>query len=312
MLVEEPIPDYTGISDVPFTNAGAVSNRGLEFSLNHKNVSGDFTYDIGLNLSTVDNEVLDLGAGDKPIISSGFRNGSIVRTEEGGEIGAFYGYETNGLLQNQADVDEYTEGMDDAAGIAPGDVRFVDQNGDGLVNDEDKVILGSPIPDFTYGMNISARYKNFDLNMALQGTYGNEIYNSNIYYTMNPGQIFNKRTDILNYWDGEGSTNEVPRLTVNDPNDNMRISDRYIEDGSYLRMSNMQIGYTLPKNLTTKAGIQKLRIYVGARNLLTLTDYSGLDPEIGRRYENSYLDAGVDRGNFPKSRVFLAGLNLQF
>lgn len=305
MLLREPIPDYVGYTTAPYSNIGDVENKGWEFVLNYKDkVNSDFSYNIGLNLGRAKTKVLNLGEVD--FLSAGFvRIGNATRTEEGGEIGAFYGYVTDGIFQNQSEIDTHAT----QSGAQPGDIRFKDINGDGVINAEDRTFIGSPYPDLTYGLNIGINYKDFDLSMFWQGVYGNDLFNFMIFETMNPGKTTNKYTDILNSWSGAGTSNSIPRLTTKDRNDNLRISDRYIEDGSYLRLRNIQLGYTLPKSITEKIRIDKVRLYIAAQNLLTFTSYSGLEPEIGR-YDS--LSSGIDEGIFPHARTWMFGANITF
>jgi TonB-dependent starch-binding outer membrane protein SusC len=190
----------------------------------------------------------------------------------------------------------------------PGDIRYAKDSTGNLYYGN----IGSPLPKFNYGLNCQFGYRNFDLNIFFQGTYGNDIFNGTMVYTDRPDATHNMSTRMLNRWTGDGSTNDAhyPRLNAADAN-NILFSDRYVEDGSYLRLKNLQLGYTIPTKLSLKLKIQKFRIYVGATNLLTFTKYNGFDPEIGTGYYGS-LDLGVDRANYPQSRTFLAGLNLTF
>lgn len=328
MILDVPVPDYTGYTDNPETNAGSVENKGLELVLTHRKMEGDFTYDVSFNISTAKNEITSLGDGD-PISSAYMRIGNASRTEVGHEIAGFYGYVTDGLFQNEADLDAHsftnadgeTERIQPKA--IPGDFRFkdigsFDEEGnktnipDGKIDDADRDYIGSPYPDFTYGLTFNCAYKGIDFSIFFEGTKGNDIFNFMDFYTMSGGDVWNKDRRILDRWQGEGTSNEVPILNYSDKNDNLRISDRYIEDGSYLRLKNLQIGYTLPSSITEKAGIRKCRLYVGGQNLMTFTDYSGLDPEVGQRYTTSALTVGVDLGTYPQARILTVGANITF
>jgi len=167
-------------------------------------------------------------------------------------------------------------------------------------------MIGNPHPDFTYGFNIEAKYKNFDMSLFLQGTKGNDLYNGIFRYDLN---TTNLPISALERWTGEGSTNENPRISVSDPNQNNRVSDRFVEDGSFMRVKNLQLGYTLPKSVMQKIKLRKIRVYISASNLFTFTNYSGLDPEIGSR---GTLEIGIDRGFYPAARMFMGGLNVTF
>ncbi|HET6528677.1 MAG TPA: SusC/RagA family TonB-linked outer membrane protein, partial [Balneolaceae bacterium] len=306
MLVPIPVPGSSGITQAPYQNAGKVENRGLELALSYQNSIGDFYYNIGGNFATVKNTVLDLGGG-LPIPSPILYRESVrlTRTEEGRSIGEFYGYKTDGLFQNQQDIDNHAF----QSGAEPGDIRFVDVNGDGVINDNDRTYLGSPIPDFQFGFNASASYKNFDVSFLISGVYGNKLMNTMGYRLLNGSFIGNKMAAILGRWTGPGTSNDMPRLTWNDPNNNARISDRYVEDGSYARLKSVQIGYNFSDGLLEKIGARSVRLYISARNVFTLTNYSGLDPELGKVNSNN-LNNGIDMGNYPVPRSFFLGLNI--
>ncbi len=199
-----------------------------------------------------------------------------------------------------------------------GDVIFVNTNGDNKLDDKDKTMIGNPIPDFIYAINLGAAYKGFDLNIQLGGTYGNDIFNAMRYFTYDLASRTNKDRAMLNYWRPDNTNTNVPRLAAVDSNDNMRISDRYVEDGSYLRIKNVQLGYTFPVSLTKKAYMQRVRIFITGKNLLTFTSYSGTDPEIGqivRQNENEdekYLTRGVDIGTYPQAMTITGGVSITF
>lgn len=305
MLLREPIPQYVGYTKAPYTNVGDVENRGWEFVLNYKNkLNNDISYNFGFNIGRAKTEVLSLGEVD--FLSAGFvRTDNATRTQVGHEIGAFYGYVADGIFQNQAEIDAHAT----QSGAIPGDIRFKDLNGDGKIDSNDRTFIGSPNPDFTYGMNFGLNYKDFDFSMFWQGVKGNELFNFMIFETMNSGKTTNKYTSILNSWNGEGTSNSLPLLNAADKNNNFRMSTRYLEDGSYLRLRNIQLGYTLPDFITSKAKVEKIRFYVAAQNLLTITNYSGLEPEIGR-YDS--LSSGIDEGIFPHPRTIMFGANITF
>lgn len=308
MLIAEPIPNYFGFETGPVTNIGSAENKGFEFNVDWRDQAGAFTYNVGFNISTVKNKMLSLGNG-LPITGGGIRNGNVTYTSVGNPIGAFYGYKTNGLIQTAEQLAEVKKLQPNAQ---LGDVIFVNTNGDNALNDKDKVIIGNPIPDFIYGINLGAGWKGIDLNIQLGGTYGNDIFNAMRYFTYDQVSSTNKDRKILNYWTPTNTNTDVPRLANTDTNDNMRISDRYVEDGSYLRLRNIQIGYTLPAYLTKKAYMQRVRVYLTGQNLLTFTKYSGADPEIGQIVSDSYLSRGVDIGTYPQAKTVTGGVSITF
>lgn len=313
-----PIPT-SGLVNASPENAGEIRNRGWEFSANYSaSPTDDLTLRVGGNLTTIENEVVSLARSTDFVINSGFyRNGSITRTAPGNPIGAFYGYVTDGLFQNAEEVqsanarDGNASSPYQSADTAPGDIRFKDLNGDGQITQEDQTYIGNPTPDFTYGLNVGAQYKGLDLRVFVQGTYGNDIFAAYKFYTVfNPA--FNMEESVKDRWTGPGTSEEVPRLTSSDPNQNSRISDYYVEDGSYLRLKNIRLAYSLPSRLLDRfgVGLSRVRAYVSAENLVTLTGYDGYTPEIG--VNNSTLDRGIDRATYPQPRVYTVGLNLSF
>ncbi len=306
MLLQVPVPGQSGLQEAPWQNAGEMLNSGFEFSANYRNMDNEFKYSVGVIFSAIQNEVTSLGNGNEFIDGALFRgNYYVTRTVVGQPIAQFYGYKTDGLFQNQAEVDAQTA----QTNAAPGDIKYVDANGDGALDFE---FLGSPLPDYTYAFNANFMYKGFDLNFVLQGVQGNKIFNGPAYYTRSSSAYWNLSNDMLNRWTGEGSQNDAlyPRMNANDANNSL-MSDRFIEDGSYLRIKTLQLGYTLPQTMTERIRLTKLRIYVNAQNLFTFTKYTGLDPEIGTGQSGS-LDIGVDRAFYPQARLFSLGLNLTF
>ena len=310
MLLDAPILAHVGVQENPWENVGSMKNNGFELEADYKGGKSDFTYDIGLNFATYTNEVTSLGT-QAAISSAPLRdNGFVTRTMVGYPIAQFWGYKTEGLFQNQAEVDAWVDKSGNLLqpNAGPGDIRYAkDANGDLYYG-----IIGNPLPKFTYGVNATLNYKSFDLVLFIQGVYGNDVFNGTMVYTDRPDATHNMSTRMLNRWTGEGSTNDAhfPRLNAADAN-NIAFSDRYVEDGSYVRLKNMQLGYTLPEKLSKAMKLQKLRFYVGATNLITLTKYLGFDPEIGTGYFGS-LDLGVDRAFYPQPRTFIAGFNLTF
>lgn len=306
MLLAVPVPGQSGLQEAPWQNAGEVKNSGFEVSLGYKDNDNEFKYGVNLIFATVKNEVVSLGKGSEFIDSGLFReNFYTLRTVVGQPMARFYGFETDGLFQNQAEIDAQTA----QANVSPGDVRYVDADKDGQL---DMHYLGNALPDFTYSLNTNFEYKGFDFNVMLQGVEGNKIFNGTSYYNMSSSAYFNLNVHMLNRWTGEGTQTSAlyPRMNATDSN-NSQMSDRFIEDGSFLRIKTMQLGYSLPNNITERLNISKFRVYVNAQNLFTFTKYKGLDPEIGEGMEGP-LDIGVDRAFYPQARLISVGLNLTF
>ena len=310
MLMRVPVPGQTGMQEPPFQNAGKMRNRGLEISLQYKNYDHPVGYSVGANFTTIQNRVLDLGANNANIDGASFMNTvHLTRTTVGRPIAQFYGLKTDGLFQNWDEVHAQTAQKN----VAPGDVRYKLVNKDNLFSSENYTYLGSPLPKFSYSFNAAASYKGFDLSVALQGVYGNKIYNGPSTYTRSTQNLsYNYARDMIKRWRGEGTQADAryPRLGGLDANNSILQSDRYLEDGSYLRIKMVQLGYTLPVTLTTKIGIKSVRIYINAQNLYTFTKYTGLDPEIGMKGGEDPLDIGVDRGYYPMPRLYSIGVNV--
>ncbi len=291
-------------------NIGSISSRGWELSVNWNDHVGDFQYGVGLNLSQIKNKAEKfLG---EPIYTGSYNGDYIARNEEGHELSLFYGYKTDGLFQNQTEVTSYTNQYGELLqpNAQPGDVRFVDLNHDGVINDQDKTYIGNPWPKLMMGLNLNASWKGFDLVAQFYGTFGNDVFNTNWgRYSGDSGQnVYAGAYDAA--WHGEGTSNRIPRLSVNDSNMNYtRISDFYVEDGSYLRCKLLQIGYTLPKKWF--ADKLSARLSFSVQNLFTITNYSGADPEAASM-GNGITETGIDWNGYPNPRTFLFGLNLNF
>jgi hypothetical protein len=239
----------------------------------------------------------------------------LTRTVNGRSVGEFYGYVTDGIFKNQQEVDAVNALDNDptkfyqSAGTAPGDIRFKDLNGDNFIDDKDRTFIGSPIPDVAYGFNASFEYKRFDLNILFQGVSGNDIVNVNRYITESSTDGENKSRDMINRWTETNPSGNMPRAIATDPNDNDRASDRFIEDGSYFRLKNIQLGYKLPTSLISKLSISSVRLYLSAQNIWTMTNYSGYNPDIGAQAQNN-LSNGIDNTTYPNSITFLGGINI--
>lgn len=304
------IPGYVGVSEPPVGNVADMENRGVEIELGYRTRIGDMNISFNGNFSYLKNEVTYV-ASDANFISgdAGFQSmGAVTRIQVGHSYNTFFGFQSNGIFQNQAEIDAYKnkDGGLIQPNAKPGDFRWVDVNGDGKITSDnlDKTFLGNSIPKYTFGFSLAADYKNFDLLVFMQGTAGSKIFQG--LRRLDIGNA-NYSTKVLGRWTGEGTSNDHPRLTTNDANGNFsQMSDFYLEKGDYARLKLLQVGYTLPAKLVSKAGLSRIRFYLTAENLFTLTKYTGYDPEIGG------LVFGVDRGVYPQARSFMGGVQLQF
>lgn len=310
MLAETPIPSSSGITTLPLTNVATMENKGWEMSLTYRhNNSKDFSFDITGNLSHSENKVVRLGF-DQGVIADGFvdyNNRATTLTKKGTALGSFYLFQSNGIFQSQAEVDAYKNKDGDLlqSGAKPGDLRFVDTNNDGAIDDDDRVLMGNALPDLDFGLNINATYKAFDLSLYFNGKTGLKMYNGAKMFLY---RLF-RSAELSNAWSPTNTGSSVFRLSNVDENQNQRVSDYFLEDASFVRLRNIQIGYTVPAKLVQKAHINRLRVYAGAYNLLTITGYSGFDPDLSSA---GIFSRGVDRGYYPLSRSFVAGINVGF
>lgn len=316
MLMDQPIPEYVG-KGAPIANAGDMENWGLEFEAGYKLKVGELSVNFGANASYLKNKLITLGNASGEAIyedagASGL--GSYVKGMNGEVYPFFYGFKTDGILQNQQQADEYNAKFGEKA--QPGDVIFQDIAGakdasgnvipDGKITDADKTKIGKGMPDWTYGISLGADWKGLDLSMFWQGSYGNDIYDFSQRGDIN---AMNRPSWMLDRWIGEGTSNKLPRMTAVNPNRNWRSSDLYIKDGSFLRLKKLQVGYTLPSQIMKRISVQKFRIYISAENLLTFTKYDGFEPEIA---SGSYTTIGIDRGIYPQARTISLGANITF
>jgi TonB-linked SusC/RagA family outer membrane protein len=307
MLVPAVVPVTTGYSStiVPSINAGSMQNKGIEIGVLTKNITGAFTWNTGFNISFNQNEIKSLNDSTPLFVDNYGLNANFGIDQTGHPANEFYGYVTDGIFQNQKDVDNHAEqqaGTTAYNSTSPGDIRFKDLNSDGVINAGDRTYIGNPNPKFIYAMNNSFAYKGFDLSIFLQGVYGNKIFNANNIYQEGMSTAQNQTERTLSRWEGEGKENYMPRAIYGDPNQNARVSTRYIEDGSYLRIKNVTIGYTLPMQLVQRIKFSSVRIYASCLNLATFTHYSGFDPEVGVN--------GVDYSVYPVTRTISIGVNL--
>lgn len=311
MLVPMSVPVTSGYSDVytPSINAGKIQNKGIEAMLSTRNiVKDDFKWSSDIVFSHNQNMAVDINSNT---FIPGAKDGNNLNRmfgiiQAGSPVNVFYGYVTDGIFQNQAEVSAHATqnpGSNPGTSTAPGDIRFKDLNGDGVINDKDRTIIGNPNPKFTFSFNNTFTYKNFDLTIFLQGSYGNDIYNANRMYTEAMAVIQNQSVSVLNRWTGPGASNDMPRAIYGDPNQNTRVSSRYVEDGSYIKIKNINLSYTLPKGVFGE-NLSLVKIFVSAQNLVTWTKYSGFDPEVPVN--------GVDNGTYPITRTVSLGLNVAF
>ena len=307
MIIEMPIPSYVGETK-PLGNVGDMENKGVEFELGYKWNIGDAHFSVKGNATYLKNTLKNLGNDTGYIDLDGIQglSGGGTRGSNGQPFPYFFGYKTDGVFQNVAEVQAYVNKdgnliMPDAV---PGDVRFVDVNGDGQITADDRTNIGNGTPDWTYGLNLNADWKGFDFNIFFQGVAGNEVFDGTFRSDVSSG---NYPSWMLGRWTGEGTSNKYPRLALGDDT-NWQVSDLYVCDGSYFRLKNITLGYTLPQNLTRKVCIERLRIYFQAENLATWTKYWGFDPEIS----SGATSLGVDRGIYPQARTFTIGANISF
>ena len=303
MLVPMSVPISSGYSDeaVPSINAGRMRNMGIEVSLNSMNIKKtNFTWTTAVNVAYNHNTILSLND-DVPM----YFDCNIHKV--GFPVSAFYGYVTDGIFQSQAEIDAHaiqTIGSDPSTSTQPGDIRFKDLNNDGVINEDDRTILGSPTPAWTFSMNNRFEFYGVDIEIYLQGAAGNKIYNGNRATLEAMSVAQNQMTTVLDRWRPGYPSATMPRAVFSDPNKNNRTSDRFLESGDYLRLKSITIGYTLPKHLTKKALMEEVRFSVSGQNLYTLTRYTGLDPEVG--------GSGIDSNVYPLTRNFTFGLNIMF
>lgn len=308
-LVTAPVPMLVGNS-APTINGGKVRNSGLEGELSFRKEIGKLYVNASINGAFNKNEVLDIQNAEKRLQggSGGFGQSGVLFAKVGTPMGIFWGAKTDGIFQTQDEITNYTNanGKIIQPKAKPGDIRFVDANGDGQITSDDYMNLGSPFPDFTGGLNLNAEYKGFDLSAFIYAALGQEVYDATRRYDMNGT---NYRGEWLNRWTGPGTSDEYPRVTFVDDNQNMKtVSDFFVHNGSFVRLRNLTLGYTLPKQVTNYMKINKLRFYITAENLLTFTKFVGYDPEIG----GSVFNNGIDHGIYPQPRTVLGGINVTF
>jgi TonB-linked SusC/RagA family outer membrane protein len=327
------VPRLSGITNGYYTNpvsqavnSAEAVNKGYELAVSYKEYRTRLKYSFGVNFSRYQNKITKL---DEPIFMLSYNGGHLVRIEEGHPISQFYGYLTDGLFTSQEELDALnassSRGYYQNVDTRLGDVKFKDigsndttgvrlSEPDGYIDESDRSYIGSPIPDFVFGFNFSLEYESFDLSAAFSGVYGNELYNANRVYLEASSDQRNKMATMLDRWSVDNPDGALPRAVTSDLNLNSRNSDRFIEDGSYLKLKSIELGYSLPRDLIDRIGISELRVFLSATNVFTLTNYSGYDPDVGKYLLNddSGLISGFDNSFYPQARTFMAGLNLNF
>ena len=291
----------------PTVNAGSVRNSGVEFSIDYKHIfENDFSLSLGYNVTLLKNKVLEVNNGTGFIDNGAFGIGQPApsRMEIGKPIGYFFGYKTDGIFQNQTEIDAHPSQIALGAAASPGDIRYVDVNGDGVINLNDRTNIGDPVPAATMGFNMQLNYKNLDFAVYTFASVGNDMVRN---YERNVVNA-NRLNYVLDRWTGEGSTNTTPRVTTG-ATSNSVFSDYFVEDASYIRIQNVQLGYTLSPTVSEKIGVSKFRIYTGVNNLYTFTKYKGYDPGASN---GAPIGGGIDYGFYPIPRTYLFGLNINF
>ncbi len=324
MLLQVAIPPSSGSNNAPFANVGEVVNRGYELTVINRSVWDKFGMNITANITGITNELTrtDLNA-NAPIVGGDIGIGNVTLSQPGQPIGSFYGFVTDGIYLNQFEIDAMNSIDADtgnpiifAPNVRPGDIRYKDLDGDGRLTDKDRDFIGNPFPDLTTSLDVNLSYGPFDLRVFFYGVFGNEIFNETKFYTESLNSFVNQSTTVLNRWTPENTSTDIPRASPLGNTHNLRVSDRYIEDGSYIRLQTLTLGYSFPENLLERIAVQRMRVYFQTQNLFTFTNYSFYDPEVGQGETNAdsryNLYAGIDRGNYPLVRSFNLGFKIEF
>lgn len=301
MLVKASIPITSGFEDTTTTyaNAGKVRNQGVEMQLHTVNIAGEWNWETDISATYNTNRIIDLNSA-VPYYINQVNNSYLTMLQKGYPINVFYGYVTDGLFQNQTEVDNHAF----QPGAAPGDIRFRDLNNDGVINEEDRTVIGNPNPTWLFSMNNTVEWKGLELSVYLQGVAGNSIYNANNIENTGMAAAMNQTAAVLDRWTGEGTSNFMPRAVYGDPNQNCRVSDRFIENGSYLRVKNIMLAYSFPSRMLQKIHVHGLRLSLICENVATISKYSGFDPEVSIN--------GIDQSRYPIPRTYSVGLNINF
>lgn len=326
LLWQRPLPaSIGGTNQTVWDNIGKMNNKGFEVEINYnKQVNKNFGFNVAYNFSAIKNEMTELNGNIDYIgLSSSQLHGTnfdqeISRSAVGQPIGSFYVYSTDGLFQSETEVSNYKNSKGDLLqpNAKPGDIRFRDINEDGAIDAKDRSFVGSPLPDCTMGLTLGVNYKNFDISAFFQGTFGNEVYNLTNYLGEFYNQAqYNKNSSITNAWRPDNTNTHIPRVTLDDPNNNIRPSDYYVDNASFVRLKNLKVGYTMPQSIASKLKMDRIYFYLQGQNLFTISGYEGIDPEVGLQSyssESRNLDMGVDRGIYPLARTFTLGVNVSF
>ena len=301
MLVKASIPITSGFEDTSttYTNAGKVTNKGIEITLHTQNLKGILGWETLLSYTYNKNKINDLNS-STPYYINQVNNSYVTMLAKGYPINVFYGYVTDGIFQNQKEVHDHASQI----GAEPGDIRFKDLNHDGVINDEDRTVIGNPNPSHLFSINNSMTWRGFELSIYLQGVAGNKIFNANKIDLTGMSAAYNQLTEVLSRWNGEGTSNVIPRAVYSDPNGNNRISDRFVESGSYLRLKTISLSYNFPLQWVKILSVESARLTLSCENVATITGYSGFDPEVGIN--------GIDLSSYPVSRTFNIGFNVNF
>ncbi len=321
LILNVPTPPSFGFGGTGVNgNVAAMENNGFELQAGYHKRQGDFKWDVTGLVSVIRNKVVHLNTPTATIVAGGdadFGGGApLTITLAGQPVQSYYGWVTDGIFQSASDVSKgpvQLPGTDPTKSTAAGDIRFKDLNGDGKITDSDRTFLGSYLPKFTYSLTWSASWRNFDFGLFLQGVQGNKVFNAERIISEGMLRLFNSGTAVMDAWTPSHTNTSMPRAISGDPNQNARPSDRWVEDGSYLRVKNLMIGYTIPAaslQSLTKGAISRFRVYVSSYNLLTITKYKGWDPEVGTR--RSTLTNGIDYGQYPSARSFQLGVQVGF
>lgn len=334
LLLQQPLPLYSGTSGTgsigaPTVNIGSLENRGVELALNTVNVNSSLRWESGFIYTMNRNKVTAMDQETSFIERNIQFFDPVSRTVVGQPVGTFYGYVVEGVFEDAEDIQNHASqhaNIHPANGVWVGDLKFRDVNGDGVITDDDRVVIGDPNPIFQFGITNNFYYRNFDLSLFINGSYGNDIFNQVRRTNEDPSANFGLLASVndharIELIDPDGSANDinnvfvsnpgtsVPRITSSDPNNNQRISDRFVEDGSYIRVKNLTVGYSLPPDLLSRFNMRSLRVYSSVENLFTLTGYSGYDPEVGSQIQDPLL-IGVDHGRYPSQRIITFGINV--
>ena len=301
MLVKASIPITSGFEDTSttYTNAGKVRNTGIEVTLHTVNLKGELSWESDFSYTYNKNKIKDLNS-NVPYYINQINNSYVTMLQKDYPINVFYGYVTDGIFQNAQEVAAHAI----QPGAEPGDIRFKDLNNDGVINDDDRTVIGNPNPTHLFSLGNNLSYKGFELGIYLQGVAGNKIFNANNIDLTGMSAAYNQNTDVLNRWTGEGTSNTIPRAVFGDPNQNNRVSDRLVENGSYLRLKTISLAYNFPQRWLKALTIENARLTLSCENVATITNYSGFDPEVGIN--------GIDLSTYPISRTFNIGINFNF